>query len=511
VNPLFNVQNANCCRDTTYFTKLNDWGESSSSLGGSSQQATPWSQPDTPFQPTTPFDNSAVPEIDNWPLELPDTAQEFHPASLLVHYKPARFPPELPLSNREFRLQSPLPLQSSSKLDSAEDIDSDLESHESHCSTATVSTIVSEIHIAIDEVMIDYNQPGPLDPAADAESTFEDLVDWEGNASGHYEDIQMQEIEEDAGTVRHNTSMQEVQHGGGEVRDSGYDEPTSLWESTQSAGVTEPMLGPASNHKSRAGIPRPKNVAGGPTALVDVALQTSPRIQRLVKGFGKSAENLRMFSKIQEIQTENVPSLHHAPPFHHTPPSHQAPPSYNTLGLHDLAANIYDPDRNVDLMMGLTRSLLPQYGNVLTPDKDGNTAGHIALSTPRKLYQPEYPTLWWIKTWLGYENNGITCRNGKGETILHYAARNGYKSVVTELLHRGADPNAKNNAGRSVIQVCDDALDSANARVTIPPMTTPENCILESEARAVESARIADCAQLLRYHLGWLLPKETLH
>lgn len=497
------MQNANCCRDTTYFTKLNDWGESSSSLGGSSQQATPWSQPDTPFQPTTPFDNIAAPEIDNWPSEPPGTAQEFHSTPLLADNKLLRFSPKLPSTNREPGFQSPLPLQSSSKLDSAEDIDSDLESHESHCSTATVSTIVSEIHTAIDEVMIGYNQPGPLNPAADTESILEDLVDWDtGNVSGHYEDIQMQGIEEDARSVRHNTNMQEVQHGGGEARDSGYDEPTSLWETTQSTGMIEPILRPASNGKSRAGIPRPKNVAGGPTALVDVALQTSPRIQHLAKRFGKSAENLRMFSKIQEIQTENVPSLHHASPFHHTPPSHYAPPSRHTLALHHLAANIYDPDRNVDLMMDLTRTLLPQCGNVLTPDKDGNTAGHIAISTARKLYQPEYPALWWIKTWLSFGNNGITCRNGKGDTILHYAARNGYKSVVAELLHRGADPNAKNNAGRSVIQVCDDALDSANARTTIPQMTAQENCILQWEARAAESARIADCAQLLRYHPG---------
>jgi len=488
------VQNVNCCRDTTYFTKLNDWGESSSSLGGSSQHATPLSQPDTPFQPTTPLDNNTVPENDNLALELPDIAQDFHLAPLLVDNKPARSLPELRLTNWELRLQPPLPLQSSSKLDSAEDIDSDLESHESQCSIATVSTIVSEIHTAIDEVMIDYEQPGPLDPAADAEPTFDDLVNWEENASGHYEDIQMQEVEEDTRSIRHNTSMQEVQDDGGNVRliDSGYadDEPAAFSETTQSAGMTEPVLGPTSNHKSRAGIPRPKNVAGGPTALVDVALQTSPRTQRLAKGLGKSAENLRMFSKIQEIQTENAHSLHHAPPSHHT------------LALHHLAATIYDPDRNDESMKDLTISLLPQRGNVLTPDKDGNTAGHIALSSPRKLYQPEYPTLWWIKTWLGYGNDGITCHNRKGEMILHYAARNGYKSVVTELLGRGADPNARNKAGQSVIQVCDDALNSANARVENARRTAPENYTLEWEARAAESARIADCAQLLRDHLG---------
>jgi hypothetical protein len=389
-------------------------------------------------------------------------------------------------------------LQSSSKLVSAEDIDSDLESHESYCSIATVSTIVSEIHTAIGEV-IDYEQRGPLDPAADAEPTFDDQAVWEGNFSGLYEYIQMQAVEEDAGSVRHNTSVQEVQDYNGNARlfDSGYaeDEPTTLSETTQSARMTEPMLGSASIHKFRSGIPRPKNVAGGPTALVVVALQTSPRTQPLAEGFGKSTENLRIFSKIKEIQTESAPSLHYTPPLHHSPPSH-------TLALHHLAATIYDPDRNVDSMMDLTRSLLPQYRNVLAPDKDGNTAGHIALSTPRKLYQPEYPILWWIITWLGNGNDGITCPNDKGETILHYAARNGYKSVVAELLRRGADPNAKNNAGRSVIQVCDGALNSANARVAIAQMTAPADYTLEWEARAAESARIADCSQLLRYHLG---------
>jgi len=434
-----------------------------------------------------------VPENDNWAPRPTDTAQDFHLTPLLVHNKPATFPPELPLTNRELLLQPPFPLQSSSKLVSAEDIDSDLESHESYCSIATVSTIVSEIHTAIGEV-IDYEQRGPLDPAADAEPTFDDQAVWEGNFSGLYEYIQMQAVEEDAGSVRHNTSVQEVQDYNGNARlfDSGYaeDEPTTLSETTQSAGMTEPVLGPTSNHKSRAGIPRPKNVAGGPTALVDVALQTSPRTQRLAKGLGKSAENLRMFSKIQEIQTENAHSLHHAPPSHHT------------LALHHLAATIYDPDRNDESMKDLTISLLPQRGNVLTPDKDGNTAGHIALSSPRKLYQPEYPTLWWIKTWLGYGNDGITCHNRKGEMILHYAARNGYKSVVTELLGRGADPNARNKAGQSVIQVCDDALNSANARVENARRTAPENYTLEWEARAAESARIADCAQLLRDHLG---------
>jgi len=33
-------------------------------------------------------------------------------------------------------------------------------------------------------------------------------------------------------------------------------------------------------------------------------------------------------------------------------------------------------------------------------------------------------------------------------------------------------------------------------------MTAPADYTLEWEARAAESARIADCAQLLRYHLG---------
>ncbi|KAF8849582.1 hypothetical protein BDZ45DRAFT_697407 [Acephala macrosclerotiorum] len=486
-------------RDTTYFTKISDWGESSSSLGGSSQHATPWSQPDTPFQPTTPFDNNAVPENDNWAPGTTETAQYFYPAPLLVHNKPATFPPELPLSNGKLLLQPPLPLQSSSKLVSAEDIDSDLESHESHCSIATVSTIFSEIQTVIDEVMIDYEQPGPLVPAADAEPIFDDLVDWEGNASERYEDIQMQEVE-DAGSVRHNTSMQEVQGDGGNVRfiDSGYadDELTTLSDTTQSAGMTEPVLGSASNHISRSRFSRPRNIAGGPTALLDVALQISPRTQRLAKEFGKSAENLRIFSKIQEIQAESAPSLHHTPPLHHPLPSH------HTLALHHLAATIYDPDRKFDSMMDLTRSLLPQCRNVLTPDKDGNTPGHIALASPRKLYQPEYPTLWWIRTWLGNGNDGIMCRNDKGETILHYAARNGYKSVVTELLRRGADHNAKNNVGRSVIQVCDSALNRANDQVKIAQMTAPADYTLAWEARAVESARIADCAQLLRYHLG---------
>lgn len=214
-----------------------------------------------------------MPENDNWAPRPTDTAQDFHLTPLLVHNKPATFPPELPLTNRELLLQPPFPLQSSSKLVSAEDIDSDLESHESYCSIATVSTIVSEIHTAIGEV-IDYEQRGPLDPAADAEPTFDDQAVWEGNFSGLYEYIQMQAVEEDAGSVRHNTSVQEVQDYNGNARlfDSGYaeDEPTTLSETTQSAGMTEPMLGSASIHKFRSGIPRPKNVAGGPTALVSL-------------------------------------------------------------------------------------------------------------------------------------------------------------------------------------------------------------------------------------------------
>lgn len=102
-----------------------------------------------------------------------------------------------------------------------------------------------------------------------------------------------------------------------------------------------------------------------------------------------------------------------------------------------------------------------------------------------------------MKKWLDSGIGGITYRNHKGETLLHYAAKNGYKSVVTELLHRGADPKSKNNAGQSVIEGCDDALQRA-----IISVTTSADSRSDRETRAGASARIADCAQLLRFHLG---------
>lgn len=524
----FKTRKANFCRDTTYFTKLSDWGESSSSHGGSSQHATPWSQPDTPFQPTTPLDNKTVhendvwnpelpgiPENDNWHPKLPDIGQDFPPAPLLVNNKPEIMPPELPLTNKDLLLPNPLQLQHSSKLDFAGDIDSDRESSGSYCSAATVSTIVSEIRTAIDEVMIDYEEPRPPCASPEGQPNFDDLIDWEGNGAMENKDIEMREDEDDTGSVRHNIGMQEAQDDAGEpshhvsiqkteddcgnIRqvDSGYadNELTSLSETTQVFLSTESGLGLAAGRKSRPGIPRPKNVAGGPTALVEVALQTSPQSQQLAKGFEKSAENLKMFSKIQEIQIQDTPSLDPVPELQHKTPS------YHTLPLHYLAASIYDPDRDFSSMKSLTESLLRQCPNVMIPDKDGNTAGHIALATPLQLYRPEYPTLWWIKSWLDSGKGGITCYNHKGETLLHYAAQNGYISVVTELLLRGADPNSKDNAGQSVIEVCDDALHRATARVTIAQMIASADSTLEWEARAGESARIADCAQLLRFHL----------
>lgn len=422
----------------------------------------------------------------------------------MVHNKSEIMPPELPLTNRDLFISTPLQLQHSSKLNSAGDIESDRESHGSCCSTATVSTIVSEIRTAIDEVMIDYEEPGPQYSGLEGQLTFDNLIDWEEHGAMQNEDIEMREDENDTGSVRHHTSMQEVQNDTGEPWhhvsmqkaqdvfgnnrqvDSGYadDELTTLSDTTQVVQSTEPGLGLASNQKSRPGLRRPKNVAGGPTALVEVALQTSPRSQKLAKGFGKSAENLKMFSKIQEFQIQNTPSLHPVSELHH------------------LATIIYDHVQDFSAMKALTESLLRQCPNVMSPDKEGNTAGHLALATPLQLYRPEYPTLWWIKSWLNSGNGGITCRNHKGETLLHYAAQNGYVSVVTELLLRGADPNSKNNAGRSVIEVCDDALHRANARVTIAQMMASADSNLEWEARAGESARIADCAQLLRFHLA---------
>lgn len=156
-----------------------------------------------------------------------------------------------------------------------------------------------------------------------------------------------------------------------------------LSEASQVGLSTEPALGLASNHKPRSWTSRPKNVAGGPTTLVEVALQTSTWSQQLAKGFGKSAEILKMFYKIQEIQRQNNPLLHPTSTSHYTPTSH------HSSDLHHLTAIIYD--RDCDSMKPLTETILQQCPNVTIRDTDGNTAGHISLATPRQIYRPEYP------------------------------------------------------------------------------------------------------------------------
>jgi hypothetical protein len=227
------------------------------------------------------------------------------------------------------------------------------------------------------------------------------------------------------------------------------------------------LINPSKKLRSR--IPRPKPITGGPNPLINVAFQTLPqRTQYPVKLFGKSIKNLKLFSELQDLQIANMRSLH------------------------QLAASIYDQDP--DSMMNLMKSHLLQCQDVFMPDEEGNTAGHVALSPPLYLHRPEFPTLWWITTWLGSGNNGIKLCNSKGETILHYAAKNGYKLVVKELLDRGADPNAMDHSGRSVIQFCDDALQVELARM---PPAARSTSVFE-EARGAKCAWLYDCAQLLR-------------
>jgi hypothetical protein len=383
-----------------------------------------------------------------------------------------------------------------------------MESYGSHCSAASVGTVASEIHSAIDEEMSNWESPKPIHPTTDAELI---LQDWNANTCGEDDDVDMQEAEEEPRTKKKGCSLlgffskqsapppaievatkvqtldqdsqpipAEEQAGSARhLVDSGYadEEPITLLEAALSTGKIAPTFDLASNNNSRSRIPRPKPIPGGPTPLVDVALQTLPPwTQSPAKVFGKSVENLRLISKLQNFQTENSPSLH------------------------QLASTIYD--QNVDSMMDLMISNLPQCQNGLMLDKAGNTAGHIALSSPRNFYQPEFPTYWWITTWLGCGNDGIEYRNNEGATILHYAAQNGYALVVKELLGRGADPDARDYNGRSVIQVCDDALKDAVDQVAIAQMPASASSTSDLEVRVVRSARLFDCAQLLR-HKCW--------
>lgn len=101
-------------------------------------------------------------------------------------------------------------MPNSPKPDSSEEIESDQESQDSYCSIATVSTIVSEIRNAIDEVMIDYEEPEPPCSGPEGQPNFDNLIDWDGNCNIRNEDIEMQEDGDDTGTVCHSTSIHEA-------------------------------------------------------------------------------------------------------------------------------------------------------------------------------------------------------------------------------------------------------------------------------------------------------------
>ena len=460
------MTSANFWSESTYFTRLREWGIETgfrdlSTLGGSSQQATPSTQPDTPWEPTTPLEDNPKSGKDNSTQKACDETQYMYQNPLPAPNKtPATLPPQHSLRKDISSHDSPPPLRMnpSIKIESSQDKESGVESHASDYSMDSGSTVVSDLQVAIDEKMSNWEPTGPIHIASDVQPTFEHVKD---NSSGHDEDVVMEEAED----IRHPRPF----HDSG-IADV---EPTSMLEDEQSNAkivlMPRDSMPRGPSKKSRSRIPRPKPIPGGPNPLVDVALQTLPQQPRSpVKLFAKSVENLRLISKLQKLQTGNVPPLH------------------------QLAASIYDQD--VDSMMYLMESQFPQCKDVLMLDEEGNTAGHVALSSPLYLHRPEFPTLWWITTWLGSSNDGIDSRNAKGETILHCAAKNGYKLVVKELLDRGADPNAIDNSRRSVIQVCHDALQEEGLRM----MAAGSTSVFE-EARGAKSARLYDCARLLRH------------
>lgn len=370
------------------------------------------------------------------------------------------------------------------KVESPRDKESDNESDASDYSMESVSTVVSELQVAIDEEMSTWEPIGLTHIAANVEPVFEHVNE---NITGQDEDVVMEEVEDvgyprpfhDSGVPDFDAAcpLEEVEDVGHPrpLHDSGVqdiDAVPPLEEEQRTAKIVSTLRNSTftdPSKKLRSRIPRPKPVTGGPNPLIEVAFQTPPqRTRSPVKLFAKSVENLKLISELQDLQTANTPSLH------------------------QLAASIYDQD--TDSMMDLMKSHLPQCQDVFMPDEEGNTAGHVALSSPLYIHRPEFPTFWWITTWLRSGNNGIKLCNSKGETILHYAAKNGYSLVVNKLLDRGADPNAIDNSGRSVIQVCDDALQAELARM---PPAARSNSAFE-EARGAKCARLYDCARLLR-------------
>jgi hypothetical protein len=474
-------------RDTTYFAKFKEWrieigSQEGSYLEGSSQYATPWSQPDTPLQAATPFENFTVPGTnDDFPRPL-ETAYKFQPFSSAQHDEMATNQPEGSVAPY-FIISSQQHFKDASSTDSSNLTDpfarpvlsshqqrpttvprrqslnsenSDLESHASNHSNT--STIVSELCEAIDE----------------------EMNKWEPTQIIFHQHENVEELNRDAAQLDKDDLMSDdlEQNYNAEPRrfhDSGYD--AGNLDSLAEAIASEEKLAEAvqlTSDNSRSRILRPKPIPGGLSPLVDVALQAVLREgQNHAKLFSKSADNLRIISKLESIQAKEESVLHR------------------------LAASIYDQHHEETLQM--LKSHLSRLSKFDMVDEAGNTAGHIALSNPLFLHRPEVTTLRWITTWIDHEENLLDSRNNSGETLLHCAAKHGYQLVILELLRRGASSDAQDNNGQTALQVCQSALHASSAlkaaraqSIFCTPFTVNELTFV------IESTRLYNCAEILR-------------
>jgi hypothetical protein len=195
------MTSANYWSESTYRKRLREWGIETgfrdlSTLGGSSQQATPSTQPDTPWEPT-PFDHNSISGKDNLTRKFLDEAQYTYATPPPVLDKTPdtlspKFDPTKDISSLDLPLPPPLRNHPLKKVESPRDIESDIESHASDYSMKSVSTVVSELQVAIDEGMSTWQTTGLTHIAVNIKPVFEHVNEI---ITGQDEDVVMEEFE----------------------------------------------------------------------------------------------------------------------------------------------------------------------------------------------------------------------------------------------------------------------------------------------------------------------------